>query len=240
MNYSEQDMAALISEVEAQFAEHLAKSEAKNEEKLAKSEEVTEEVAAADEQEELQASEEEVQKSEETEAVDFDYDEEDIEEMHKLYASMTKSEAEAHLASIQKALGVKTSTEEVEESVEMTKSETEESSESLLKSELDSVKKDNEELKKSIEKLTAAMTSYVKKSTAPKQKAISGIEYIAKSEEPEPKEDKKDFENLSKSEISQILTQKIRSGKLEKSDKEKVNQYYLDNTNIETIKHLLD
>lgn len=252
MKYSEQDMAALISEVEAQFAEHLAKAEAKvEEETLAKSEEEvvetaeTSDVVAAEASEEMQKSEEEVE-------VNFDYDEEDIAEMDKLYASMTKAEAEAHLASIHKALGIETSTEEIEVKSEdkavMAKSEdkaeakSEENTEDeLLKSELESVKKENEELKKSFEKLTAALTSYVKKGTsAPKQKAITKIEYIAKSEE-EVIEDKKeeDFSKLSKNEISGRLAQKIREGKLEKSDREKINQYYLDNAKLETIKHLL-
>lgn len=247
MKFSEQDMAALISEVEAQFSEHLAKAEASNEEEtMEKSEEevATEEVAAApaDESgEEIKKSEEEV--SEES----FDYDDEDIAEMDKMYASMTKSEAQAHFDSIQRALGVESSEETVEEEQVIAKSEEVETEDKedgteLLKSERDSLQKENEELKKSLETLTAAMTKYVKGASAPKQKAITRLEYIAKSEDGESKkEDEVNVEKLTKSEIKEKLTQKIREGKLEKSDKEKINQYYLDssNANIETIKHLL-
>lgn len=244
MKYSEQDMAALISEVEAHFAENLAKAEADKEgETLQKSEEtkVGSQEAATQEVEGMQKSEETVQ--------DFDYDEEDIAEMDKMYSSMTKSEAAAHLESIQRALGVES--EEVE-SQEMQKSEETEQSEEkleksteeaeLLKSEVSDLKKENEELKKSFESLTSALTKFVKKgSSAPKQKAITRIEYIAKSEDEkmEKSEEKEDVTKLSKSEISNRLSQKIREGKLEKTDREKIDEYYLDNANLETIKHLL-
>lgn len=245
MKYNEQDMAALISEVEAQFAEHLAKAEAGNEESMKKSEEIEEIVEQA--QDAIEASDhEEVQKSETTEDVDFDYDEEDIAEMDKMYASMTKSEAAAHYDSIKRALG-DDSEEVVEKNEEvMTKSEEEMDSSDetgLLKSELDSVKKENQELKKSFENLTEALTKYVKKApSAPKQKAITRIEYIAKSEdEVMEKSEKKEVnvDKLSKTEVSKILSAKIRDGKLEKSDREKVNQYYLEAGSIDNIKHLL-
>lgn len=246
MKYNEQDMAALISEVEAQFAEHLAKAEAGNEESLQKSEEIEEIVEQA--QEAVEASEqEEVQKSETSEEVEFDYDEEDIAEMDKMYASMSKSEAQAHFESIRRALGEDSSEEVVEKDEEvMAKSEETEKvseGEELLKSELDSVKKENEELKKSFENLTQALTKFVKKgSSAPKQKAITRIEYIAKSEdEGQETADKKevDVNSLSKTEVSKILSEKIKDGKLEKSDREKINQYYLEDGSIENIKHLL-
>jgi len=253
MKYSEQDMATLISEVEAQFAEHLTKSEAtKEEEILTKSKKTDVKVSAK-----AADNSEEIQKSEETEEIvaDFDYDEEDIDEMDKMYASMTKNEAEAHYESIQRALGTESSEEVVEPKAEeqvIAKSEekaetkieaSDDNTESeLLKSELDNVKKEKEDLKKSLEKLTTAFTKFVKgDSSAPKQKAITRIEYIQKSEDEVVIEDEKaDVSKLSKSEISTRLTQKIREGKLEKTDKQKIDQYYLDgNNNLETIKHLL-
>lgn len=240
MNYNEQDMAALISEVEAQFAEHLAKAEAEKQETLEKSEEVEEILTQAEETVEATEVTEEVQKSEE---VEFDYDEEDIAEMDKMYASMSKSEAQAHLESIQKALGEESQESQTEE---MTKSEEEvvEASESneLLKSELDTLKKENAELKKSFDMLTEALSKSVKRSTsAPKQKAITRIEYIAKSEDEntETKEQELDVTSLSKSEISKILSQKAKNPTLEKSDREKINQYYLEGGSIDNIKHLL-
>jgi hypothetical protein len=240
MKFNEENMAALISEVETHFADNLAKAEAEKGKSLKKSEEITEEVQA----EEIQAAakEEVIQKSEETEMneQDFDYDEEDIAEMDKMYGSMTKSEVKAHLESIQKAHGVE-SEEVIAKSEEIQVESTKDDESELLKSEVSELKTKNEELKKSFDNLTTALTSFVTKGgTAPKQKAITRIEYIAKSEDEVVIDEKKEeVSKLSKSEISTRLTQKIREGALEKSDREKINQYYLDTTNLETIKHLL-
>jgi len=81
--YDEKELLALISEVETQFAEHLAKSETVIE-PISKKEQI-----------EAQA---EVEKSE------HDYDEEDHKEMDKMYKSMNKSEAEIHYKSVKKAI----------------------------------------------------------------------------------------------------------------------------------------
>lgn len=252
MKYSEKDMAALISEVEAQFAEHLAKSEKVEEETLSKSEEVEEVLEASENSTEV-VEEVKLEKSEEQseEVVEFDYDDEDLKEMETLYSSMSKSEAEAHLSCLAKVLGIE-GQEEV--SADMQKSESEEAVEvsedkedeiSLMKSEIEAIKKENEELKKSAEALVSKLNEvFVKKSApaAPKQKAITKIEYIAKSEEDVVVEDKKesvDVSKLSKNEITSILTGKIREGRLEKKDREAIDSFYLENKNIDTIKHLL-
>lgn len=236
-------MAALISEVEAQFADHLAKAEEQENEKLAKSEEVE----SSEEQVKAEAQQEDnsVKKSEEAQAseTEFDYDDEDIQEMDKMYASMTKTEAAAHLESLKRAHGIAEQATEKSEAEVVEKTEEKEDND-LLKSEIESVKQENSELKKSLEKLTSALTKFVKKGEkAPKQKAITKIEYVKKSEDDESLQGegkKEDIAKLSKSDIAKRLSEKIRSGSLEKSEREKITQYY-DNgqTNIDSIKHLL-
>jgi len=220
MKYSEKDMAALISEVENQFAEHLTKSEAKTE--------IANEVA--------EVKEEKIEKSEE-----LNYDKQDFVEMDELYSSMTKSEAQAHFDSVSKIVSpIEVKTEEVkieksEETVE-TKVETESD---LFKSEIENVKKENEDLKKNIETLTTALTTYIKGQGAPKQKAITKVKYIAKSEAETKNESGVDVSSLSKSEISSKLSEKAKDRDLKKSDREAINNFYLSNGSVDQIKHLL-
>lgn len=246
IKYSEKDMAALISEVETQFAEHLKKAESEQtdltkneseEENATEAAIVSEEIAPEDNSEE-----------------DFDYSDEDITEMDNLYGSMGKSEAEAHYKSLKKTLFGDDETTEIAKAEEIIAEEEAsensdndlkkfESENEELKKSNEELKKSNEELKKNLEGLISTLTESVKKGSAPKGKAITKIQYIAKSEE-ENKEDNKetkvDVSKLSKSEIAKKLNDKIREGKLEKSDKDAINSYYLgEKTSIESIKHLL-
>lgn len=218
MKYNEQDMAQLISEVETEFKEYLTKAEQSVED------ENTEEVS-------LEKSENE-----------FDYDESDIEEMNEMYASMTKSEKEAHYASIKAILfGKSEESEELNKSEEPVKESKDEEKE-LLKSELETSKKETEELKKNIETLTSIVSKIVKK--APSRKAVTqigNIQVMKKSEEPvkEGKEEV-DYSSMKKSEINKILTGKIRNGEIQKAeDKEKINQFCYGQIKIDEIKHLL-
>ena len=216
-SYSENELASLIGEVEEVFAKHLSEEE----QKLEKSEEVVEE--EVEETEELTKSEE---------VQEYQYDEEDLEEMNKLYAGMSKSEQEIHYKSLKKIFFG--DMEKSEETLE--KSEPKE--EVVAKSEFDSIVEERDELKKTIESLTQAVKDF-NKLRAPKQKAITQIQYLKKSEE-KVEEDKTDYSKLSKGEINKILTAKIRSGEIKKSqDREAINAFCLDNTSIETIKHLL-
>jgi hypothetical protein len=161
--------------------------------------------------------------SENTENVEADFEQ----EIEELYSSMEKSEAETHLKALSKVLGVS----------EMKKSEESEETK-LLKSELEAVKASNEELKKNLEKAIEIITKSVKPA-APQRKAItSEVDFIKKSEN-ENTAQEKDFTKLSKSEIKSALSEKIRSGKLEKKDKEAIVSFYEGKTNIESIKHLL-
>lgn len=278
MKYSDKDMATLISEVETQFAEHLAKAEKENKADIKKSEDVAVEAAESGAVSEATGEDNsaEVQKSEQDEAPTvnteaLEYDAEDIAEMDKLYSGMTKSEAELHYASVKRAVfgdseeevtEVKKSEVEAKEQKEekIEKSEKEEvvvdvkkaevkEEDSIAKSEYEALQdkiekseKENEELKKSLEGLTSALGKFLKGSKAPKQKAITRIEYIKKSEIENTQEDENqvDVSKLSKNEISKILTKNLRSGKITKNeDREAINSYYEDNTSVETIKHLL-
>jgi hypothetical protein len=179
-----------------------------------------------------EAKETQLAKTETISEEDSSYDEEDMAEMESMYKSMNKTEAEAHYKTLKRAMfGT--------ESEVVTKSEvTDDSEVKMLKSENDSVKAENEELKKSMEKLTQIVSKiFGKKADAPKQKAITSMEVVHKSEE--VKADAKDVSKLSKEEISKALTAKIRSGKIEKNDKEVINNYFINNSSIDSIKHLL-
>ena len=240
IKYSEKDMAALISEVESQFTQHLAKAEKTQVVDLKKSE-----TAVQPKVEEKQIVE--VAPTEQG----FNYDEEDIKEMNEMYSSMTKSEAEAHLESLKKVLSkedeekpvVKVEETAVVKSEVKVEEKPEQKDETkLLKSEVETLKSDKEKLEKSLKDLTAALAKFVKNSSAPKQKAITRIEYVAKSEEEAAKKDEKteDVSKLDKTEISKRLSAKIRGGKLEKVEREKINEFYQSGSkNIESIRHLL-
>lgn len=230
MKYSDTELAALISEVEKEFTDHLNKAEAEQEHKITKSEDV-----------DVQASQEEVvEKTEE-----FDYSNEDVQEMDGLYASMSKSEKEAHYQSVKKALfGNEKELGQMEKSekvvVKKEESDLMKSANEALKTQLEKAEKDNEELKKSFSDLIKKLNGFVGKS-APKQKAITKIEYVAKSEDvvENKKEDEVDVTKLTKSEISTRLNEKIRNGVIKKSERELINAFYLEGKSIETIKHLL-
>ena len=107
---------------------------------------------------------------------------------------------------------------------------------------LEASKKENEELKKSIEVLTEVVSKFVKK--APTRKAVTqlgNIQIIKKSEESvDNKENGVDLSKLSKTEINKILASKIRSGEIKKAeDKDKINKYCYGQIKIDEIKHLL-
>ena len=232
IKYSEKDMAALISEVESQFTSHLAKAEKSQVTDLKKSE-----TAVQVKAEEKQVVETPAQEQ------GFNYDEADINEMNAMYSSMTKGEAEAHYESLKKALKKDEGTEAALTKSEIKEETPEQKDESkLLKTEIETLKSEKEKLEKSFQDLTAKLIEFVKGSKAPKQKAITKLEYVAKSEEETVKTEEKqeDVSKMDKSEVSRRLTAKIRSGKLEKSEREKINEFYQSGSkNIESIRHLL-
>ena len=235
VKFSEKDMAALIGEVEAKFADHLAKAD-----------KVTTDLKKSEAAPQPKAEETPVVKA----AEGFDYDEEDIKEMNEMYSSMTKAEATAHFESLKKTLKIEekpaVKAEEVspkkEEVIAKSEVKAEDKDETkILKSEIETLKEEKEKLEKSFKDLTAKLIEFVKGSKAPKQKAITKLEYVAKSEEEVKKDEKtEDVSKLDTKEVSTRLNAQIKSGKLAKAEREKINNYYLSGSkNIESIRHLL-
>lgn len=242
MQYSKNDLAALVSKVEEEFSLLLAKAEESAETPLVKAEESKEEQEAQEEKqdkEQAQDSEEKPAEQQEEKKEDekqddeaCDYDEEDMEEMHKMYSSMKKGELKAHYGAAKSAMEkcgeMSMAKSETDKEVQLQKSEND-----LLKSELEEVKKQNEELKKSVDTLVQSMTSFLTKK-APQRKAITEIAVLNKSESQEPKEI-----NLSNAEITKILSEKSKDASLSKSDRMAIDNYYLGNRDVSKISHLL-
>jgi hypothetical protein len=175
-----------------------------------------------------------------------DYDDEDMDHMHKMYASMSKGELRAHHDAIKKTLdgmgmekcgdmapapmakSEETQAVEVKPEVIQPSPEVE-----VLKTEVQAKSAKIEELQKSLELVTEFVAKLAKKS-APQGKAITHLETIAKSES--LKEDKQ----LSKTEITTILAKKAADPSLTKSDRDAINAYYFTGqVNVNSISHLL-
>lgn len=177
--------------------------------------------------------------------------------MHKMYASMGKSELELHKTAMEKCwmqkcgeMQVAKSEEQPKEAIKEEKLEKSEENEVIKKAqeeatlakseletkskELEGAKKENEDLKKNVEELVAALNDFMTKK-GPTRKAITSIEYVKKSEV----EDKKAEKELTKSEITAILTRKAADPSLSKTDREAINKYYLKGASLEVVKHLL-
>lgn len=206
--YTKQQVDEMLSQVEQEFENALGS--------IIKSEENIEEEVEVETTEELEKSESEEEIEEDYETID------------DLYASMTKSEREAHYTAVKKSLFG-----EVEEQ-SMEKSEKVEAKEDK---EVEMLKSENEELKKNYEQLNELVNQLFNTKKAPAQKAVTNINYIAKSEETQV-EEKEDFSKMSKSEVTAKL-KAIDYSELKKSDREAINNYYLDNGSVESIKHLI-
>jgi hypothetical protein len=187
----------------------------------------------------------------------LDYDEHDFEMMKSLYGGMCKAELCAHHVTAHKMMEAKGYLKPVD----AMQSQTEHShdgpkdvfaaygkdpksammQEKVLKSEdlsLDLVKSENNLLKKELEDLKkkeAAIDQFLKtlveKKVAPKQKAITSLDYIKKSEDSE--------KVLTKSEIHNVLLTKSQDPNLSEKDREAINGYYLSGGSVDNIKHLL-
>jgi hypothetical protein len=217
--YTKQQVDDMLSQVEQEFENALG-SIAKSEENIEEEKEI-----------EVEAQAEELEKSE-TEEVEAE--EEDYETIDDLYASMTKSEKEAHYAAVKKSIFGEEVEEEAVEEQSMEKSEEVEAKED---EEVEMLKSENEELKKNYEQLNELVSKLFNTKKAPAQKAVTNVNYIAKSEETEF-EEKEDFSNMSKSEVTAKL-KAIDYSELKKSDREAINNYYLDNGSVDSIKHLI-
>jgi len=210
--YTKSEVNTMLSQVEQEFEKALD-SINKNEEI-----EVIEETQE-DEVETAIAKSEEDEQGEEYETVD------------ELYASMEKNEQEAHYNSLKRAIYGEVEEEQIAKSEETEEVEIED----LAKSENEQLKAENEELKKSYDEVSELLGKLFKKK-APAQKAITATSYIAKSEETQ--EDEVDYSTMSKSEITSKLN-KVDFGSLQKSDRDAINNFYLNNTSVDKIKHLI-
>lgn len=162
-----------------------------------------------------------------TKSEECDYDENDHEELSSIYKNMSKAEAEAHFLALAKNWDI-----EVEKEESMTKSENEELS--LVKSEAALLKSENEGLKKSIEDLVNALKANVNQ--APARKAITNIEYIAKTEQA-PKVEAKTY---TRQEALKKLKTVAQEKALTKSEEDAIIEFTLDNSiSTDKIKHLL-
>jgi hypothetical protein len=219
------------------------KAEVKEEAKEEKKEEAQEEAqeAAPEAKEEVKEESKEEQ-TEEADADDVcDYDEEDLEHLHKMYSSMKKAELKIHHDAVRSALDsygmekcgeiemAKSENDVVVEIKEDTKSAEEIE---LLKSEVEAQKSKAETLQKNLDAVKEFLTKYVEK-TAPKGKAITSLDVIAKSEIVEEKKE------WTKQEIDSVLSKKVASPTLTKSDRDLINEYYLNGKNVNIISHLL-
>jgi len=184
-----------------------------------------------------QASEEAKEEHNDAKEDHCDYDDEDMEEMHKMYSSMSKSECKAHHDACRKAMDHHMEkcgemSMEKSEVIEIKPEQTKPTEEvSLLKSEIEAAKAKNEELKKSFDMVSEILTKLVKKNV-PQGKAITSLETIAKSE---VSAEEKTF---TKSEVTAILNKKDYS-KFSKAERDAINDFYVGNGNINSINHLL-
>jgi hypothetical protein len=105
----------------------------------------------------------------------------------------------------------------------------------MVKSENENLKEENEELKKSLENIEGLINKMFNTKKAPSQKAITATNYIAKSEE---EDNQVDFSKMTKSEITSKL-KNLDYSSLEKSDREAINEYCLNNASVNKIKHLI-
>lgn len=225
--YTKEQVDQMLSQVEQEFENALG-SIAKSEENIENDEIEVE----AQESEELNKSEND----------EIEFEEEEAETIDELYASMSKNEKEAHYAAVKKSLFGEEVEEEVEEQ-SMEKSEESEESEDevkMVKSENDELKAKNEELQKSLDTMNELVEKIFNRGkSAPKRKSITeSYDVINKSEDDTEKEEKVDFSELSKNEITAKL-KNIDYTELSKSDRTAINNYYLENGSVDSIKHLI-
>ena len=253
--YTEEQMNKILAQVEVEFDSLLNKAEETANETIEETEvelntEKTEEVeaveAAADDVEEVVVAEksEDSETKIEKEEDSHDYSDDDVKEVEELYSSMNKSEAEIHYKAVKKAMGGAIS-EEAEEAVEekaikkIAKSEKVEveETEDMKKAEekIKELAEENEKLQKSIGDLTSALSKIFKAKPAPQRKVVTGLNYqtIAKTEGGE------EDVTLSKAEIDSKLDKAAASYSTQKEDRELINNYYLKNGSLDSIKHLL-
>ncbi len=95
---------------------------------------------------------------------------------------------------------------------------------------------ENEALKKNLESLNDLVSKLFATKSAPAQKAITATSFIAKSEELET--EAVNITEMSKGEVTAKL-KALDFQSLSKSDRDAINNFYLQNGSVEKIKHLI-
>ena len=242
-SYTDSELMNLINSIESEFSAHLAKAEQdlkKSEEAEEKAEEAKQEEPKAEAKEETkeEAKEDKAESKEETkeeakEEKDHDLDEEDMEELEKMYHSMSKGEAKAHYEIMKKCMAkyeapMAKSEEQEPKVIEIpVKNEDLE----LAKSEIEELKKSNEELKKNLESIVNTLKNKFMPKSAPKQKAVVNLEVLDKSE--------KEERPMQRHEVIKKLSAVSQQPTLTKSERQAINAYTLGTGSLDSIKHLL-
>lgn len=230
------ELEQMVAQLEREFAALLKSEEPSKEEKDEKEkeqeaketiveqakEEAKKEPAQEAAQEEIKeesAQEEQKEDKEEDRKDDEEiYSPEELDELKKLYESMSEKERKIHKDILEKCGEIK-----------VQKSET-----SLVKSkEIEALRKENAELKKSLEELVSKFVGVIK-SQPPVRKTV---DVLKKGEDVG---EQKDATSLSKSEIFAQLKTKVKDPSLSKKDRDAINQYLVGGQkDVNLVKHLL-
>ena len=233
IKYTDEQIFNLLKEVDVAFGDLLKKSEdvqddSDKEDEVEGSAEDKAEDAQEDKAEDAQ--EDKAEAEDKQEQPSQDYDDEDLEELHKMYSSMDDKEKTHHLNALKKALGLEDASAQ-QAPIEMAKSEEivkKDEEIALAKSEISSLQAKNEELKKNMEAVSKFLETL--KTSVPQRKSVTSVDYIQKTE---------DTKELSLEQVDKVLSAKVKDSSLSKSDRDAINSYYLSGKSIETIKHLL-
>jgi len=225
--WTDQDALDLIEKVEGMFMTHLAdmKPLAKSEAEEAKDEDKKEDEKDESKKDESKAEELVMSKGE---------PEQKDETVEELYKSMPEAEQKAHYEALKKVLG----TTEMKKSEEAPASKEEpkkDDENTLLKSEIEALKAANEELKKNQDSIVAALSKKFapKQTTVPKQKAITELGALNKSET------KDSTSGMSDAQVRKALGEKAKDPSLKKSDRDLINAYCYNKVDVSAVKHLI-
>lgn len=166
------------------------------------------------------------------------YSDSDIEELHKMYGAMGKSELDLHKKACDHHWANKCGEMDKCDDMPMAKSAKNKAinlkGDLKIEQSVEMLKSENADLKKTVEDLVQAMTKFVAGKKAPTRKAITEISVIEKSEK-----EQIDLSRIPSAEITKILSQKTMEKTLSKSDRELIDSYYFKKVGVDAIAHLL-
>lgn len=164
------------------------------------------------------------------------------EELQQIYGSMDPQELERHYMILRGLLRNQYAGQEGQEAPAQAaapeQSAAPEMDQSMGKSESDVLlKQENEDMKKSLEAALKAIEMMAR----PSRKAVTEeFQILGKSElDIKGSSAKKDYSNLSKSELTPMLNAKVREPNLSKSDRDAINSFILNNHGKEKVLEIL-